>query len=102
MRRPLAVVIPLTSSSSKHAGRDVGLARMARGDLGPSGGRYVHIDHDVEPSPRAFDADREERLWSVVYRLVGRPASGKPRDPADAVTDDDSGTRSTTPHEQTG
>jgi len=46
------------------------LARMAMGELGPSGGRYVHIDHDIDPSPTAFDEAREERLWSVAKTLT--------------------------------
>lgn len=47
------------------------LARMAMGELGPSGGRYVHIHHDVEPSPTAFCEAREERPWSAANELVG-------------------------------
>jgi NAD(P)-dependent dehydrogenase (short-subunit alcohol dehydrogenase family) len=47
------------------------LARMAMGELGPTGGRYVNIDHDVEPSPTAFDEAREESLWSAANDLVG-------------------------------
>ncbi|HEY5185542.1 MAG TPA: hypothetical protein VIM19_11710 [Actinomycetes bacterium] len=43
---------------------------MAMGELGPSGGRYVHIDHDIDPSPTAFDEAREERLWSVAKTLT--------------------------------
>jgi NAD(P)-dependent dehydrogenase (short-subunit alcohol dehydrogenase family) len=47
------------------------LARMAMGEFGASGGRYVHVDHDVDPSPTAFDEEREERLWSVANTLTG-------------------------------
>jgi len=50
----------------------VTLAAMAMGELGSSGGRYVHIDLDVDPSPTAFDEEREERLWDAAEQLTSR------------------------------
>lgn len=67
LMRPLARLAP-GMSTPQRSGRT--LARMAMGDLGASGGRYLHIDHDVDPSPTAFDTQREERLWVVAEELT--------------------------------
>jgi NAD(P)-dependent dehydrogenase (short-subunit alcohol dehydrogenase family) len=54
-------------STPEKSGRT--LARLALGEFGRNGDRYVAIDHDAELSPTAFNRQREDRLWEVADQL---------------------------------
>jgi hypothetical protein len=64
---PLSRVIP-GSSTPARSGRV--LAELALGRRGPNGDRYLSIDRDIDPTPTAFDRDREQRLWEVAEQLT--------------------------------
>jgi len=64
---PFARLIPGSSTPEK-SGRV--LAELALGRRGANGDRYLSIDRDIEPTPTAFNTDREERLWEVAEQLT--------------------------------
>jgi NAD(P)-dependent dehydrogenase (short-subunit alcohol dehydrogenase family) len=64
---PFARLIPGSSTPEK-SGRV--LAELALGRRGANGDRYLSIDRDIEPTPTAFNEDREERLWEVAEQLT--------------------------------
>ena len=65
---PFARLIP-GSSTPARSGRV--LAELALGRRGDNGDRYLSIDRDIDPTPTAFDEQREERLWEVAEQLTG-------------------------------
>lgn len=64
---PLARLIP-GSSTPARSGRV--LAELALGRRGPNGDRYLSIDRDIDPTPTAFDTNREQRLWETAEQLT--------------------------------
>jgi NAD(P)-dependent dehydrogenase (short-subunit alcohol dehydrogenase family) len=64
---PFARLIP-GSSTPARSGRV--LAELALGRRGDNGGRYLSIDRDTDPTPTAFDQQREERLWAIAEQLT--------------------------------